>query len=81
MNVLAVTGVLLNAVIALIIYFCQGGADGMTSLPEMVGIMSGAVTNTPGSARHSRQCSRYMRTPAPYRKTCRWATQPPIRSA
>lgn len=48
MNVLAVTGVLLNAAIALIIYFCQGGADGMTSLPEMVGIMSGAVTNTPG---------------------------------
>ncbi len=48
MNMLAVTGVLLNAVIAIAIYYIQGGASGMTSLPEMVGIMSGAVTNTPG---------------------------------
>lgn len=48
MNMLAVTGVLLNAVIAVAIYYIQGGADGNTSLPEMVGIMSGAVTNTPG---------------------------------
>ncbi len=48
MNMLAVTGVLLNAVIAVAIYFIQGGASGNTSLPEMVGIMSGAVTNTPG---------------------------------
>lgn len=48
MNMLAVTGVLLNAVIAVAIYYLQGGADGNTSLPEMVGIMSGAVTNTPG---------------------------------
>ena len=48
MNMLAVTGVLLNAVIAVAIYYLQGGANGDTSLPEMVGIMSGAVTNTPG---------------------------------
>lgn len=48
MNMLAVTGVLLNAVIAVAIYFIQGGSSGTTSLPEMVGIMSGAVTNTPG---------------------------------
>ncbi|MDE6479563.1 MAG: putative transporter [Muribaculaceae bacterium] len=48
MNMLAVTGVLLNAVIAIAIYYIQGGASGNTSLPEMVGIMSGAVTNTPG---------------------------------
>ena len=48
MNVLAVVGVLLNAIIALIIFYSQGGKDGLTSLPEMVGIMSGAVTNTPG---------------------------------
>lgn len=48
MNVLAVVGVLLNAIIALIIFYSQGGNDGLTSLPEMVGIMSGAVTNTPG---------------------------------
>lgn len=48
MNMLAVTGVLLNAAIAVAIYYIQGGASGNTSLPEMVGIMSGAVTNTPG---------------------------------
>lgn len=48
MNVLAVSGVILNAIIAVAIYYLQGGADGLTSLPEMVGIMSGAVTNTPG---------------------------------
>ena len=48
MNMLAVTGVLLNAVIAVAIYYLQGGPEGSTSLPEMVGIMSGAVTNTPG---------------------------------
>ena len=32
----------------LAIYFIQGGSDGSTSIHEMVGIMSGAVTNTPG---------------------------------
>ncbi len=48
MNMLAVTGVLLNAAIAVAIYYIQGGSEGSTSLPEMVGIMSGAVTNTPG---------------------------------
>ncbi len=48
MNMLAVTGVLLNALIAVSIYYIQGGASGDTTLPEMVGIMSGAVTNTPG---------------------------------
>lgn len=48
MNMLAVIGVLLNAAIAVAIYYIQGGSSGSTSLPEMVGIMSGAVTNTPG---------------------------------
>lgn len=48
MNMLAVTGVLLNAAIAIALYYIQGGENGNTSLPEMVGIMSGAVTNTPG---------------------------------
>ncbi len=48
MNVLAVTGVLLNVAIMIAIYFIQGGADGATSISQMVGIMSGAVTNTPG---------------------------------
>lgn len=48
MNVLAVTGICLNVVIMLAIYFIQGGSEGNTSISQMVGIMSGAVTNTPG---------------------------------
>ncbi|MCM1153374.1 MAG: putative transporter [Muribaculum sp.] len=48
MNGLAMLGILLNVVIMLAIYFIQGGADGSTSIQELVGIMSGAVTNTPG---------------------------------
>lgn len=48
MNVLALTGILLNVVVMLAIYFIQGGTEGSTSIQEMVGIMSGAVTNTPG---------------------------------
>ena len=48
MNGLAMTGIGLNVVVMLAIYFLQGGAEGTTSIQEMVGIMSGAVTNTPG---------------------------------
>ena len=48
MNGLALLGIGLNVVVMLAIYFIQGGADGQTSIQEMVGIMSGAVTNTPG---------------------------------
>lgn len=48
MNVLALIGIGLNVAITLAIYFLQGGAEGTTSIAEMVGIMSGAVTNTPG---------------------------------
>jgi len=48
LNMLAITGVLLNVVLALGIYFIQGGSEGNTSIQQMVGIMSGAVTNTPG---------------------------------
>ena len=48
MNALALTGIGLNVVVMLAIYFLQGGAEGSTSIHEMVGIMSGAVTNTPG---------------------------------
>ena len=48
MNGLALLGIGLNVVVTLVIYFCQGGADGSTTIQEMVGIMSGAVTNTPG---------------------------------
>ena len=48
MNGLAMLGIGLNVVVMLAIYFIQGGASGATSLEEFVGIMSGAVTNTPG---------------------------------
>ena len=48
MNGLAMLGIGLNVVVTLVIFFCQKAAGGQTSLYEMVGIMSGAVTNTPG---------------------------------
>lgn len=48
MNMLAMLGIGLNVVIMLVIYFAQGGSSGMTSIVEMIGVMSGAVTNTPG---------------------------------
>ena len=40
-------GIGLNVAIMLIIYFAQGGSQGSTSISQLVGIMSGAVTNTP----------------------------------
>lgn len=46
LNLLAVLGVLLNVAIVIIIYY----ADGSTNIAALVGIMSGAVTNTPGLA-------------------------------
>ncbi len=48
MNGLALLGVGLNVALMLAIYYIQGGAEGNTSISQMVGIMSGAVTNTPG---------------------------------
>lgn len=48
MNMLAVYAIAMNVGITLVIFFLQGGSNGNTSLSEMVGIMSGAVTNTPG---------------------------------
>ena len=48
MNMLAVYAIALNVGLTLTIYYLQGGASGSTTLSEMVGIMSGAVTNTPG---------------------------------
>lgn len=48
MNALAMTGIILNVGIMLAIYFIQGGSSGDTSISQLVGIMSGAVTNTPG---------------------------------
>lgn len=47
LNLLAVTGIALNVIIVLIIYFVEGGR---TSIVSLVGVMSGAVTNTPGLA-------------------------------
>lgn len=48
MNGLAMTGIALNVVVMLVIYFTQSAIGGETSIYQMVGIMSGAVTNTPG---------------------------------
>lgn len=48
LNMLSLLAILLNVGIMLAIYFIQGGADGNTSISQMVGILSGAVTNTPG---------------------------------
>lgn len=47
MNALAMTGILLSVCIMLIIYFLQGGENGMTSITDMIGVMCGAITNTP----------------------------------
>ena len=46
LNGLAVLGIALNVAIVLAIYFI----DGETSIEALVGVMSGAVTNTPGLA-------------------------------
>lgn len=48
MNMLAVYAIAMNVGLTIAIYYLQGGARGATSISEMVGIMSGAVTNTPG---------------------------------
>jgi putative transport protein len=48
MNMLAMLGILLNVAIMITIYFIQGGPEGSTSIAQMVGVLSGAVTNTPG---------------------------------
>lgn len=44
MNLVAALTVLLNVVVALVIYY----ADSDITIPQIVGILSGAVTNTPG---------------------------------
>lgn len=48
LNVLALIGIALNVIIALAIFYIQGGIEGATSISQIVGVMSGAVTNTPG---------------------------------
>lgn len=47
LNMLAVLGVVLNVAIVLIIYYLT---DDNTTMEQLVGVMSGAVTNTPGLA-------------------------------
>ncbi|MCM1111184.1 MAG: putative transporter [Clostridium sp.] len=46
LNMLAAIGVALNVAIVLCIYYCSGN----TTMEALVGVMSGAVTNTPGLA-------------------------------
>lgn len=48
LNALAMVGIGLNVAITIAIYFIQGGSEGSTSIYQLVGVMSGAVTNTPG---------------------------------
>lgn len=46
LNGLAVLGIALNVAIVLCIYYCGGESN----IAALIGIMSGAVTNTPGLA-------------------------------
>lgn len=48
LNMLALIGIGLNVALMVGLYFLQGGSDGAVNISEMVGVMSGAVTNTPG---------------------------------
>lgn len=48
MNILSLVAIALNVAIMVGIYYAQLAAGGTTSIEEMVGILSGAVTNTPG---------------------------------
>ena len=48
LNALALTGIALNVILLIGIYYFQGGANGNTSIEQLIGVMSGAVTNTPG---------------------------------
>lgn len=48
MNMLALLGIGLNVLITIVIFYLQGGENGSSSIVEMIGVMSGAVTNTPG---------------------------------
>ncbi len=48
LNLLAVGIVALNIIVALSIFFILGGKEGAIKLPMLVGVLYGAVTNTPG---------------------------------
>lgn len=71
LNMLAVGIVLLNIAVALSIYFIDGGID----LPMIVGILYGAVTNTPGlgAAQEALNQINYTETPL------HWDMPAPIR--
>ncbi|MCM1318791.1 MAG: putative transporter [Muribaculaceae bacterium] len=48
LNMLALIGICLNVVLMMGLYYVEGGDGGVVKISEMVGVMSGAVTNTPG---------------------------------
>ncbi len=48
LNLLALLGIALNVIVMVAIYFIDGGSEGDTTFQQLVGVMSGAVTNTPG---------------------------------
>lgn len=48
LNLLACGIVALNIVVMLVLYFCVFDTSDATNLPMMVGVLCGAVTNTPG---------------------------------
>lgn len=48
LNLLAIGIVLLNILVAIGIFFFLGGKEGSIKLPMLVGVLYGAVTNTPG---------------------------------
>lgn len=48
MNILAGAIILLNIAVMLVLYYCFMDTDDPTTLPMMVGVLCGAVTNTPG---------------------------------
>lgn len=48
LNMLALIGIGLNVVLMVGMYFLQPYLGGASTISEMVGVMSGAVTNTPG---------------------------------
>lgn len=72
LNGLAVLAIALNVAIVLAIFYI----DGNTSIYALVGVMSGAVTNTPGLAAAQQTADSVEAI-----NTCRWVMPPPIPSA
>jgi len=61
LNMLALLTIVLNVAIVLAIYFIDGGR---TSIDKLVGVMSGAVTNTPGLAAAQQTATTMVSNPA-----------------